>query len=91
MLTHLPLMFREKIHCSKCDYVTITPQKMTSHINRNCKEKEKVESVCFCGKVFSCKRALQTHGHTHKPRKGHKCTICDKVHSSPRGLKVWTY
>ena len=90
MTTHLPKIFREKLHCSKCEFVTLSDQVMRSHVRSNCDEiKEKVECVCYCGKVFVSKVGLQNHiTFTHQQRKDHLCSICGKAFSHTKNLRV---
>ena len=90
MTTHLPKIFRVKLHCSKCEFVSISPQGMRSHVKRYCDEiKEKVELVCYCGKVFSSKLRLNHHvTYTHQQKKDHICTICEKAFTFAFQLKV---
>ena len=87
---HLPKIFREKLYCSKCEFVTISANRMRKHVKSNCDEiKEKVECVCYCGKVFSSKLRLNYHvTYTHQQKKDHICTICEKAFSFTNQLKV---
>ena len=90
MTTHLPKIFREKLHCSKCEFVTLSVQVMRSHVRSNCDEiKEKVECVCYCGKMFASKVGLQKHiSYTHQKRRDHVCTICERAFSHRKNLRV---
>ena len=62
---------------------------MRSHVKSNCDEiKEKVELVCYCGKVFASKVGLQNHiTYTHQQRKDPVCTICEKAFSHTKKPK----
>lgn len=89
--THVELKFRRKMHCSKCDYVTISDHNMKLHANRvSCnKIKPKIQLPCYCGKAFSSKQGLDNHiKFTHQQQKNHSCTICEKAFPFLFQLKV---
>ena len=91
MNTHLPEKVREKFFCDQCDFVTVTGQWMKFHVkNEHGSEvKEKVLSVCHCGKAFQSIEGLNRHKkYVHLKQKNHVCKICGKAFTAPSNLKV---
>ncbi|KAK5644827.1 hypothetical protein RI129_006127 [Pyrocoelia pectoralis] len=81
---------KERNICSYCSKEFKKPSDMVRHIRTHTGERPfKCEK---CGKRFSLKSTLESHGRTHQPggNKDFSCAVCSSYFSSKSSLKVHT-